>query len=122
MRSKIIRIEGAQSNGPLSSFDGRFRFAHPRQGDGAQAKSKDIGIAELQCAIEELKRGRRVVFEIGDGMRGDRERCRIVTAVGHRRTGMLNRSNAVLLAQSAADETMVVAPTQKCVSGAVIGL
>src|SRR4051794_38231712 len=60
--------------------------------------------------------------EVGDDVSRNRERCRIVAAVGNRRASMLNRSNAVLLMQSATDEAMMVAPTQKCISGTVIGL
>jgi hypothetical protein len=95
VRSKITGIEGAQANRPLSPFDGKLCFAHPRKGDGAQGESEDIGIAEFQCAIKQLECGNCVMLEVGEDMRGDRKRRCIVTAVRNRRTGMLNRSNAV---------------------------
>ena len=68
-------------NRPLGPFDRKFGLAHPSEHDGAQAERKDIGVAQLQRAIEQLECCGGVMFIQRDDMGRDSERRRIVTAV-----------------------------------------
>ncbi len=106
----------------MSSFDGQLRLACPGEDRGIPAKHKHIATAQLQRAIEDLKRRRNIMAVICEDERCDRERRRIVIAEGNRSAGMANCSQAILLTQSSASKAGMVAPAQICVRCAIVGL
>src|SRR4029077_17711069 len=93
----------------LRSFDGRFGLPHPSESDRTAAKREDIGVAQRQRAVEQIKRRGVVMLVERNDERGYRQRGRIVAAPSRCRVGVPNCGDAILLVVLATTEAMVEA-------------
>ena len=97
VRTKVIGIEGTQSNCSVSTFDSKLGLAFPREANGAQAERKDIGIAKFQRPIKDFERSNSVMFVQRNDMCRDRQSGSVIAAMRNRRARMLNSGDAIFI-------------------------
>jgi hypothetical protein len=81
-------IEGTEAKRLSGPFNRAFRLSQQRQDEGAAAERKDVGAAQRESAVENIKSRGMVVFIQRHDKAGDSQCRRIVAPIRYRRPRM----------------------------------